>query len=351
MPRFLKLITVYWTLITLLTACNLPTSTQTPVGTAASKTTSPASPVAKGTVEGPTPTDEPTAVPELGEFGNPILLALPPAQVVGADAIATGQSLASMLEEQTGYHVVAVAPSSYTDLIEALKSGNAHIAGLPPYPLVKAYEQEAVHAAYASTKEGLQSYGAQFIGRADQFESFYDPNADRNFKDALDALSQVSGKKPCWTQPDSLSGYRVAAGILGWFKIPTQEPAFVQSHYSVVRAIELRSVCDFGATYIDARTFPALADQFPNLMVELPVIWQIPPVIPYNGLFLSSTLPDGMSAKLIKAFETIRLDPGGANLLQALYDIEDMTPVEDVFYTEFVHYITSSSADWDSLVH
>jgi len=351
MPRFLKSITVYCSLIVALTACNFPTAAPTPIGTAAPKTASPASPVAKGTVEGPTPTDVPTAVPELGEPGNPILLALPPAQVVSADAIANGQSLASMLQEQTGYLVVAVAPSSYTDLIEALKTGNAHIAGLPPYPLVKAYEQEAVRAAYASTKEGLPSYGAQFIGRADQFESFYDPNAERNIKDALGALSQFSGKKPCWTQPDSLSGYRVAAGILGWFKIPTQEPAFVQSHYSVVRAIELGGVCDFGATYIDARTFPALTDQFPNLMDEISVVWQIPPVIPYNGLFLSSALPDDMSAKLTKAFETIRLDPSSADLLQALYDIEDMTPVEDVFYTEFVRYITSSNADWDSLVH
>jgi phosphonate transport system substrate-binding protein len=349
MLRFPLRITVSYLIITLLAACNVPTRTPVAAGTEALETASPATEVA-GTEEEPTPTDVPTVVPELGEPGNPILLALPPAQIVGAEVIANGQALAAMIEEKTGYRVVAVAPSSYTDLIEALKSGNAHIAGLPPYPLVKAYEQEAVRAVYASTKDEMASYGAQFIARSDAFESFYDPNAGRNFKDALEALNQFNGKKPCWTEPDSLSGYRVAAGILGWYKIPTQEAAFLQSHYSVVRAIEL-GVCDFGATYIDARDYPALADQFPNLMEEIAVIWQIPPVIPYNGLFLSSALPADMSAQLTAAFEQIALDAEGQGLLKSLYEIEAMIPVEDIFYTEFVRYITSSSADWDTLVH
>jgi phosphonate transport system substrate-binding protein len=350
MLRFPFRITIYYLLITLLAACNVPTRTPVAAGTEPLETASPASPVA-GTEEEPPPTDVPTVVPELGEEGNPILLALPPAQIVSPETIASGQSLALQLEEQTGYRVVAVAPSSYTELIEAMRNGNAHIAGLPPYAIAKAYEQEAVKAIYASTQDEQASYGAQFIARGDQFESFYDPNAGRNFKDALEALSQFSGKKPCWTEPDSLSGYRVAAGILGWYKIPTQEGAFMQSPYSVVRAIQLGGVCDFGATYIDARDYPPLTDQFPNIMEDIIVVWQIPPVIPYNGLFLSPALPADVSAKLNAAFLQVSLNEEGKDLLESLYGIEAMIPVEDIFYTEFVRYIASSSADWDTLVH
>jgi phosphonate transport system substrate-binding protein len=334
----------------LLNACTLPTPAPVATGTEPPATVAPTLP-GDGTAESATATDVPTVVPELGEEGNPILLALPPAQILEANVIANGQELAAMLEEQTGYRVVAVSPSSYTELIEALRTGNAHIGALPPYAIVKAYQQEAARAAYASTQNKSASYGAQFLARSDRFESFFDPNAGRNFKDPPDALMQFSGKKPCWTETDSLSGYRVPAGILGWYKIPIQEGAFLQSHYSVVRAIELGEVCDFGATYIDARTYPALKDQFPKLMDEIVVVWQVPPVIPYNGLFYSPTLPYNVTIKLTAAFQQIGLDSHGQTLLKSLYDIEAMIPVQDNFYTEFVRYITSSGADWDTLVH
>lgn len=350
MSRHGRLLLVLLVVLALLSACALPTAAPTPTGEVTPEGTVPASPES-GTEAPPTPTDVPTVVPELGEPGNPILLALPPAQILEADVITKGQRLASMLAEFSGYRVVAVAPSSYTELIDALQSGNAHIAALTPYAIAKAYEQEAVTAAFAGTQNGSASYGAQFLARSDQFESFFDPNAGRNFKDAPGAIEPFRGKKPCWTESDSLSGYRVPAGLLGWYKIDTQEGAFLQSHFSVVRALELGGVCDFGATYIDARVFPALKDEFPNLMDEIVVVWQVPTVIPYNGLFYSPSLPAEVIAKLNAAFEQVNLDAEGQDLLKSLYDVGDILPVEDIFYTEFVRYITSSGTDWETLVH
>ena len=355
-----------WFLMIGLAACSLPASTPAPALTTTLLPTSnaatiPPAELINGTLLPSTgvpnetltlsASEVPVATPELGQEGNPILLALPPAQILSSDVIANGQALATMLQEQTGYRVVAVAPSSATDMIEALRAGNAHIAGLSPYEIAKAYEQGAVVAAYASTKDKSASYGAQFLARSDQFTSFFDPNAGRNFKDPPEALMQFSGKKPCWTTNDSLSGYRVPAGILGWYKIPVQEGAFLQSHYSVVRAIELGGVCDFGATYIDARAFPALKDQFPHLMDEVVVTWQIPAVIPYNGIFYSTTLPADMVTKLNAAFQQISVDSQGQTLLKSLYDVSDVIPVQDDFYTQFVRYINSSGADWETLVH
>jgi phosphonate transport system substrate-binding protein len=329
-------ITIYYLLITGVAACSLPTPAASPTATV--------SPT-------PTATDIPVVKPNLGEFGNPILLALPPAQVADGGAIANGQVLAELLNKQTGYLVVAVAPTSYTDLIDAMQVGNAHIAALPPMPLVAAYEKNAVHAAFASTKQNVATLGAQFLARADRFTPYYDPFAGKNFREAPEALAQFKDKKPCWTETDSLAGYLVPAGILGWYKIPTQEAAFVQSHFSVVRAVYTGEVCDFGATYIDARTYPALKDEHPKLMDEIVVIWQVPPVIPYDGLFFSPTVPEEVSAKLKAALQQIILTNEGKAALTALYGIESMIPVDDNFYTEFVRDITSSGADWNSQVH
>jgi phosphonate transport system substrate-binding protein len=290
-------------------------------------------------------------VPELGEEGNPILLALPPAQFLDPVAIANGQTLASLLEEQTGYRIVAVAPTTYTDLIEAMRIGNAHIAVLPPFAIVQAYQKEAVKAAFATTQEDIASIGAQFVARSDRFQSYFDASEKENTAEASRALSQFSGKKACWTEPDSLSGYLVPAGILGWYKIPTQEGAFLQSHFSVVRAVYIGEVCDFGGTYIDAREYPALKDEHPDLMDEIVVVWQVPPIIPYDGIFFSPSLPGNMSAKLLAALEQVFLSDSGKTLLETIYGIQGLQAVEDIFYVEFTRYIQSSGIDLNSLVH
>jgi len=339
--RWLR-ITIYYLLITGIAACSLPMPAAAPTATISPSSTE------SGTA---TATEVPVVKPNLGEYGNPILLSLPPAQVTSADDIANGQILADLLHEQTDLLVVAVAPFSYTDLISAMQSGNAHIAALPPIPLVAAYQKDAVFAAFASTKNNVATTGAQFLARADRFAPYYDPFAAKNFREPPEALAQFKDKKPCWTETDSLTGYLVPAGILGWYKIPTQEAAFVQSQFSVVRAVYTGEVCDFGATYIDARTYPALKDEHPKLMDEIVVIWQVPPVIPYNGIFLSPTVPYDVSVKIKAAFQQIILTDKGRSALTALYGIDSMIPVEDNFYTEFIRYITSSGADWNALVH
>ena len=335
-----KRITVYWILMTLLTACELPTAVPTATPT----------PTPPATLT-PTPTVTPTPKPELGSDGNPILLALPPSQFLNSVVIGNGQTLASLIEEQTGLRVVAVAPTTYSELIESLKIGNAHIAVLPPFAIVEAYRQNAVQVAFASTQEDAASYGAQIIARSDRFTAYFDPSEEINTDIAPQALEQFSGKKACWTEPDSPSGFLVAAGILNWYKIPTQEGAFLQSQFSVVRAVRIGEICDFGATYIDARNYPALADEYPFIMDEVVVIWQVPPIIPYDGIFLSQSLPAGIKDQIKRALDLIFASDSGKTLFDSLFGIKGILAVDDIFYIEFARYIQSSGGDWNSLVH
>lgn len=327
-------------LLLLLAACNASGT-----GTAPTSAPETASPSASA------PTPEPTPAPELGTLENPILLALSPTQFMDPNVVANGQSLASMLEEQTGYRVVAVAPTTYTETIAGLKAGNAHIAVLPIFAIVKAYQEGAVQAAFASMQEEAASYGAQFVALSDRFTSYINDEDDSNAVPALEALTQFSGMKPCWTEQDSPSGYLVPLGILNWYKIPTQEGAFVQSHFSVVRAVRMGEICDFGATYIDAREFPALKDEYPFILDEVMVAWKVPPIIPYDGIFLSSSLPPEIGSRLKTALDLVFADANGKLLFESLFGIQGIVQVEDIFYVEFTRTIEASGVDINSLVH
>ncbi len=338
--RSIKLIIVYCSLIIALSACNLPTAVPAVTST----------PASDGTMTA-TPTIEPTPKPDLGDNANPILLALPPSQFQDPVTVANAQTLATLLEEQTGYRVVAVASTNYFELIEAMKIGNAHIAVLPMFAIVEAYNQDAVQAAFASTQEGAASYGAQYVARSDRFTAYYNPSDKKNTADAPEALAQFSGKKPCWTKPDSPSGYIVPLGVLNWYQTPTEEGAFLQSQFSVVRAVRIGEICDFGGTYIDARTYPALKDEYPFIMDEVAVIWQIPPIIPYDGLFLSRTVPANISAELKRALDLIYATDDGKTLFDSLFGFKGMIPVEDIFYTEFVRVVNAAPVKLNELVH
>jgi len=330
MPKH-KSIAIYFFLATLLLAC-VPTATTTPtqISTPAGATTTPA--------------------PELGTLTNPLLLALPPAQVTDSNDIANGQALAALLETLTGYHIVAVAPTTTTELIESMRTGRAHIAAFSPFGLTLAYQQGAVRAAFASTKGGVASYGAQFIGSATRFKSYYDPILGENVGDVTEALSQFEGARACWTESTSPSGYLVPAGMLGWYKVSIPAGAFVQSHFSVVRAVQ-QGICDFGATYIDARDYPALKDTYPGLKDQVIVVWQIPAIIPYDGIFLSSTLSDGMIANLRVALQKAIDTPDGADMLASLWGGEGWSPVNDDFYVEFTRYLLAAPIDLESMIH
>ncbi|HEY3474949.1 MAG TPA: PhnD/SsuA/transferrin family substrate-binding protein, partial [Anaerolineales bacterium] len=220
----------------------------------------------------PTPTDTvpaPFATAELGLAENPLILTLPPSANTQAQ-IDAAKVIASQFTERTGYVVVTVVPDDYTSLVEALELGNAHIVLLDPYAYELAYQRGLVHAAYAVLQQGEGKYGAQFLAsRRGGFTSYFDEGTDENIEEASVALTQFADKKPCWSDERSPSGYVVPLGYLNENQIVTRSPAFVEGHPTVVRSLYASGICDFGATYIDARKFPSLEDEFPDLIEQV----------------------------------------------------------------------------------
>ena len=304
MTRLFKLLT-YCILLSLLIACagmtfsispETPDQTQDETATVTSgvEVTQTVPVVGAEADEFPRPT--PTAA-AMGTVQNPIVLALPPGSASNQEQVDAGKALAEQLSEITGYTFAVVAPESYAKLVESLGKGNAHIAVLSGTAYGVAYESKFVNAAFASTILGEKNYGAQFIARTDApqsgetgFRSYYDAFRDVNTAEADIALSQFRDKKPCWPDDVSLTGYIIPMGVLASNNIPVRQAAFVQGQPTVVQAVFAGDVCDFGATYIDARSFPSVIDKYPDVLDDVKVIWRVPSIIPYDVLVLARSL-------------------------------------------------------------
>lgn len=331
-----------------LTACSVPAggaSENTPEPTLGMET---ALAIAAATAEIPRPT--PTAA-ALGTIENPLIIALSPGSAADDVRVEAGKAFAEQLSEVTGYTFVVVAPESYSNLVEAMGKGNAHIAVLSAYAYALAYEKGFANAAFASLKSGEKAYGAQFVARTDAgFKSYFDAPAGENSADAATALSQFRDKKPCWPDEISPSGYVVPSGILAQNDISTRVPAFVQGQPTVVRAVYAGGICDFGATYIDARAFPAVLDEYPDALDDVEVIWRVPPIIPYEVLAITHDLSPEIAQAIRDALFRITGMQAGRQVLGQAYGIEEWERITDAFYEEFRLYLDASGIDLESIL-
>lgn len=317
--------------------CSLPRLDLTP----ATATPVPVIPTADGTL---TPASSPTV--ELGLAENPLILALPPSSDTTPEQVNAAREIAAQFTERTGYVVVVVAPDTYQALVDALEAGNAHIVLLDPLSYALAYQKDLVRAQYAVVKDEKVKYGAQFLAaRRDGFASYFDAESGENTADASTALAQFADKKPCWSGETSPSGRLIPLGLLNQAQVQTRAAAFVGGQTTVVRSLYVGGICDFGATYIDARKFPSLEDEMPDLFEQVLVIWRTDEIIPYEALAFSTRMPQSMRSLFFDLIPAIRQTDAGYAAFQTAYGIEEMQPVSDGDFNEFHTLIRESRVD------
>ena len=232
--------------------------------------------------------------------------------------------------------------------MDALDKGNAHIASLSPFAYLLARENDSVTAILASMRDGQIFYGAQFIAnRESGFISYYDAARNENTAEAAEALKQFQDKKPCWSDTTSPSGYVVPLGVLNQAQVQIRSGAFLEGQPNVVRAVYADDICDFGATFIDARQLPALEADYPDVMDKVVVIWRVPNVIPYENISLANSLPLEMRRVIQRAFIDLMLTPEGKAAMQTVYGIDELQIAEDVMYADFALYVNASGLDLD----
>ena len=301
--------------------------------------------------ETPSPTQTPLIPPEYGSEQNPLILALAPSPRPSEETIKIGEIIAAFIQAQTGYHIVTVIPTSEQMLVESFNKGNAHIGSLSPYGYVLARETNSVTAIFAKVREGKTFYGAQIIANRDHdFTSYFDEARGENIIDPATAFKQFNDKKACWSDEVSPSGYVVPLGLLNQAQVKIRGEAFLDGQPSVVRAVYVDDICDFGATFVDARTSPTLEADYSDVMDKVVVIWRIPEIIPYENISISTALPIEMRRVIQRAFVDLMLTPDGKTALQTMYGIDQMQIVEDAAYAEFITYVNASGLDLLDLI-
>jgi len=310
----------------------------------------------------PTPTLAPTHLPtatltphptaEPGTEKNPLILALGVSPHPSEEMLAAGDVIAAFIELRTGYRIVTVAPASESALVDALDKGNAHIASLSPFGYLLARKNDSVTAVMASVHDGQAFYGTQIIAnRESGFVSYYDAVRNENTTDqSAEALKQLQDKKPCWSDSTSASAYVVPLGLLNQAQVPTLSGAFLEGQPNVVRAVYASDICDFGATFIDARQSPILEANYADVMERVVVLWRAPNIIPYENISLSNSLPVEMRRVIQRAFIDLILTPEGKAAIQTVYGIDALQIAEDAMYADFELYAKASGLNFADLI-
>jgi phosphonate transport system substrate-binding protein len=342
-PRLLTLLLTF-----ILTACSLPSAP--PTATASVPTES-----LPATLT-PIPTLMPTPVPgvPLGTKENPIVMAAIPSS--GRELPEAARDVAAQLSNLTGLVIVPFAPASYTEVVDALGDGRVHIAWLPPFPYLLAHEKSHADAALATIVLGRDLSAAQFLVNKQMvdnrtFTTYFDTTTGANLTDAASALKQFNDKKPCWTDPYSPTGYVVPLGILNESGIQTKTGAFVQGHATVIKSLYQDpegTICQFGVTIADHQVF--IASGYEDATERVVVVWITEPIVPFDGVAYSSSLPDEMRLSITSALLVMIQTEEGNAALRDTYQIDGLKVADDTLYNALRHMLEQSGLELSGLV-
>jgi phosphonate transport system substrate-binding protein len=333
--------------LSLMTGCEEETPTPT-----ATVTLTPTQPLP--TAVPPTPTPYP-----LGSLQNPIQVGVVNENSRGEQAATltpSNDQLGGMLSEKSGYTIHIAPQNTYKDLLTALKEGKIQAAWLPPLTYLSASQQGIAQVGLVANHFGVYGYGTQFLANvADNFSVYYDPIKNQSTADAADALRQFAGKRPCWVDPTSASGYVLPKGIFANESIQTGAEVVTQDHTAVIRALYTRGICDFGATFAiigDPRTASSIEKDMPDVMWKVIVIWQSPAVIPNLNFSFGKSLPQSMRSKISDALMDTARSKEGLAALSAVtgYEIDGLKPTQDSLYDDLALYVKASAIDLTTLI-
>jgi phosphonate transport system substrate-binding protein len=300
----------------------------------------------------PAPTQPPVVVPTVNPLGTeaqPLIMALAPSANTET-LMAGGDAIAAKLTELTGYSIKVTVPTNYAALIEAMGSGNAQIGWLPPAAYIVAHAKGYADVGMVTLRNGADHYAFQFIANVDAgFTSYYDPATGKDTAVPAVALAQFAGKKPCYTDPLSASGYLVPAGYLASLGIKTSAGAWVQGHPTVVKSLYLSpkgEICNFGATYVP---MPDVTKDFPDAKDKVVTLWVSDARIPNDTVAFSAEVPADMREKLTAALVELASTPEGLQLLKdGGYSIGGLKIVDDAFFDEFRVYLQGINFDFNN---
>jgi phosphonate transport system substrate-binding protein len=337
---------VLWiTLAIFLGACNR--ATPTPTVTPSPKPTATLTPIPFFT---PTPTLPPPASSE-----NPLIVGVI-SETNDPKATAAANEIASQIARITNYTVNARVYTTPQALLSDLQASKVHIVFLQPFTYLWAQQKGWVRPLLLANHFGVYQYGASFFANvSSKFTLYFDPSKNQNTVDPATALKQFDGKRPCWVDPTSASGFVVPAGMLAEKNIKVKEGVITQSHSAVIRALYITGICDFGVAFGttgDPRSASAVAQDLTDVMNRIVLIYQIDPIIPNLNISVLASLPREMRDDLSFALQSVMHLEKGKTLFSDAngYDISDLKPLDDTAYEPLRRYQILSGAKLETLI-
>ncbi len=294
------------------------------------------------------------------DWPESLVFTLTPSQEAGG-LIETAQPLADMLSERLGVEVEALVPTDYAGVIVALESGQAHIAGgLGPNQMVQAEEQAGATLILQSERFGALTYVTQWFTNdpatfcADEpapsgDDGFLFCNGVGEAETAEDGpigedqLPNTAGKTIAFVDQGSTSGYLVPALQLlnaGVDPVEGISPLFAGGHDSAVQAV-YDGDADVGVSFNDARG--QLVEQVADVGEKVVVFgWSGPS--PNDGFAVAGDLPEDLKHAITDAFVDISATEEGVVLLQELYEIDGLQPVNSADY-DVIRELNTELAD------
>jgi phosphonate transport system substrate-binding protein len=257
--------------------------------------------------------------PKLGTEQNPIVMSFVPSGDT-QEIITSGDALAKMVSDKTGYAIKAEVGTDFAAVREAMGAGKAQIGWLNTFNYVLANEKYGVDAALVTVRYGLSTYRGQIIVRADS---------------GIATLADLKGKVMCWVDPNSTSGYIIPRIMLKANGIDPDtdfaKTIDAGSHNNVVTQV-YNGECDAGATFDDARSSVEadLTD-----VKEKVVILAYTTEIPNDNVSFIKDFPSDMRDKIVSALLEIAGSDEGKAALNTLYSIAGLDPTTDTFYDAF----------------
>ncbi len=286
--------------------------------------------------------------PALGTADKPIVVAFEPSGT-SQEITAGGQELLDLLSKETGLTFKGIVPTSYAALTEAMGSGNAQIGWMATFNYILAHQKGYADVALITKRFGSDHYGSQFLANV---SSGFTPAADTPGTAAeLSTLLQFKGKKACFADPESTSGYVIPLIFLkkaGLTDADIPDPVFSGGHTQTVQALYDGGICDYGPTFVDARS--SIAKDHPDVNDKVVVIYQTEAIIPNDNMSYAPDMPQDLRDKITTAMMTIAGTEAGKKALNDLYQIGGLTKVDDTAYDQFRSYLQASGIDLSKYV-
>jgi len=270
---------------------------------------------------------------KLGTEDNPIVMAFVPS-LDSQEVLASGDAIATMLQEETGLVVKPNVGTDFAAVREAMGAGQAHIGWLNTFNYVLAAEKYGVEAHLVTERYGSTSYAGQINVRADG---------------GITALEDLKGKVMCWVDPNSTSGYIIPRIMLQANGIDPDND-FAQtveagSHDSVITAV-YNGDCDAGATFDDARD--NVEEDFPDVK-DVVVVLATTADIPNDSVSFIKDFPEDTRQQIVDALLAYSATDEGKEVLNTLYDIDALRAADDSFYDGFRADLSKAGLDIESL--